>query len=159
MLIFCNYLEAHIMMYDIKLIRVFLSCYKRILLSHQIIVSSRTHATSHPHSSSTLHYHSPSLLLPHPSTFPKKQKRRPEKTFLVEKERRKQRSVWRIRRIKVVWKKRRKHRGWEGIKYISMVCLFTTSSLFFFTTNASSPPSSSALFFPPSHTRKCIRIE
>ena len=42
MLLFCNYLEAHIMMYDIKLIRVFLSCYKRILLSHQIIVSSRT---------------------------------------------------------------------------------------------------------------------
>ena len=29
------------MMYDIKLIRVFLSCYKRILLSHQIIPSSR----------------------------------------------------------------------------------------------------------------------
>ena len=45
MLIFCNYLEAHIMMYDIKLIRVFLSCYKRILLSHQIIVSSRTQTT------------------------------------------------------------------------------------------------------------------
>ena len=43
MLIFCNYLEAHIMMWDIKLIRVFLSCYKRILLSHQIIVSSRPH--------------------------------------------------------------------------------------------------------------------
>ena len=51
MLIFCNYLEAHIMMWDIKLIRVFLSFYKRILLSHQIIVSSRTHATSHPRSS------------------------------------------------------------------------------------------------------------
>ena len=47
MQIFCNYLEAHIMTYNIKLIQVFLSCYKRILLSHQIIVSSRTHATSH----------------------------------------------------------------------------------------------------------------
>ena len=46
------------MMCDIMFLRVFLSCYKRILLSHQIIVSSRTHATSHPHSSSTLHYHS-----------------------------------------------------------------------------------------------------
>ena len=33
------------MMCDIKLIRVFLSCYKRILLSHQIIVSSRTQTT------------------------------------------------------------------------------------------------------------------
>ena len=34
------------------------------------------------------------LFSPHPSTFPKKQKRRPENTFLLEKERRKQRSVW-----------------------------------------------------------------
>ena len=72
MLLFCNYLEAHIMMWDIMLLRVFLNCYKRILLSHQIIVSSRTHATSHPHSSSTLHYHSPSLLLPPSIYFSKK---------------------------------------------------------------------------------------
>ena len=35
MLLFCNYLEAHIMMCYIMLLRVFLSCYKRILLSHQ----------------------------------------------------------------------------------------------------------------------------
>ena len=35
MLIFCNYLEVHIMMCYIMLLQVFLSCYKRILLSHQ----------------------------------------------------------------------------------------------------------------------------
>ena len=36
----------------------------------------------------------PELPLPHPSTFPKKQKRRPEKTFLVEKERAHKEVMW-----------------------------------------------------------------
>ena len=130
MLLFCNYLEAHIMMWDIMLLRVFLNCYKRILLSHQIIVSSRTHATSHPHSSSTLHYHSPSLLLPHPSTFPKKQKRRPEKPFLLEKERA-HKEVYK-NRIKVGVEEKKKTQGMrrDSAHFYGPSPLF---SLFFFT--------------------------
>lgn len=45
--------------------------------------------------------HSPSPTQPHPSTFPKKQKRRPEKTFPVEKERATQGSVWEIEERKI----------------------------------------------------------
>lgn len=67
------------MMYDIKLIRVFLSWYKRILLSHQIIVSSHR-----------------SSFLPYQHLFSTEKKKTRKKRAHM---------AWRIRRIKVVCKK------------------------------------------------------
>ena len=128
MLIFCNYLEAHIMMCDIKLIRVFLSCYKRILLSHQIIPFSST-LFIHTSLPLSLSYFSLSLS-PHPSTFPKKQKRRPEKPFLLEKERA-HKEVYK-NRIKVGVEEKKKTQGMrrDSAHFYGPSPLF---SLFFFT--------------------------
>ena len=109
MLIFCNYLEAHIMMCDIKLIRVFLSCYKRILLSHQIIPFSST-LFIHTSLPLSLSYSTPSIY------FSKKAEKAARKTFSAgkgkkktateeQKNRRTTQSVKNKNRIKVVWKK------------------------------------------------------
>ena len=125
MLIFCNYLEAHIMMYDIKLIRVFLSCYKRILLSHQIIVSSRTQTT-------LLFFHTPSP----PSIYFSKKAEKAVGTP--------HRKIFSTRKEKWVWaqqvhykRTRRKGRKEENTgdekELSTFLWSFTTSSLFFFT--------------------------
>ena len=79
----------------------------------------------------------------HPSTFPKKQKRRPEKPFLVEKERA-HKEVYKKNKSGVEEKKktqgmRRDSAHLYGVFNISVVLCHFFSIIFFSTANISSP--------------------